>query len=137
MSIVLCLCGTIGCLISLYFTLVYYKFINADQWFLPRVCKMDEGMCQMIIHTRDAGMFGIPNFVLGLVYYLAIIFYANVSFLQQTMYINNFLLFVSRGTVILGVYLSYSLLFKVKTLCVLCFSCHILNLILMILLLSK
>ena len=133
----LIICSAIGFCISLYFTLVYYNAIQSNQWFIPPVCRMDEGTCRMIIQTPDARIFKAPNFVLGLLYYAAIILYASVSSVQQVPYVHEILSAISCGTVFLGVYLSYSLLVKLKTSCVLCFSNHLLNLILTILLFYK
>jgi uncharacterized membrane protein len=130
----LIICGILGFLISLYFTLVYYGLMKPSQWFIPPICRMDEGTCQTIIHTSDAKILGAPNFVLGLSYYITVIAYASVPFLQQTIILHRFLLAISFATIILGVYLSYSLLFKLRTTCVLCFSSHVLNLIIVMLL---
>ena len=130
------LCG-LGLSISLYFTMVYFKVMKPDQWFVPRVCRMEEGTCSFIIRTPDARIFGLPNFVLGLLYYTALIAVNIASSTQAHELLYQLLSAVSVGTVLLGVYLTYSLLFKLKTNCVLCFTSHIVNAVIMILLIIQ
>lgn len=130
-------CCCVGFLISFYFTLVYYKVIRPNQWFIPPVCRFEEGACNYIIHTPDASVLGIPNFVLGLFYYSGIIIIEYVFPEQTHEFLYQGISAVSAGVVLLGCYLSYSLIVKLKTTCVLCFTSHGLNLIIMILLINQ
>jgi len=78
-------------------------------------------------------MFGIPNFHLGILFYLGLLVLAfspdSLSGLGTVMKI------VSGLTVVAGVFLSYSLLFVIKKNCILCFTAHSINLVLFLLLL--
>jgi uncharacterized membrane protein len=136
---VMCLltaCSGLGLLISLYFNLVYYGIIGPDQWFIPRVCRMEEGVCHYIIHTSEAKALGVPNFVLGIIYYCSLIM-LNVIEIQKHELLYQIVSALSVGVVLLGGYLTYALLFKLRTNCVLCFTSHGLNFVIMILLIIR
>ena len=66
--------SSIGLLISVYFTLVYYRLIAPDSRFLPRFCTLSEGSCRTILDAPQARLFGLPNSLLGLVYYGMLLF---------------------------------------------------------------
>lgn len=122
----------LGFLISLYFTLVYHKLMPSDSRFIPKFCRLDQSSCESILNTRDAHVFGVPNFYLGLVFYAGIILASILPELMQKAYIA--LAAASGLSVAMGLFLSYSLTFRLKTRCLLCFTSHILNLLIFILL---
>jgi len=126
------LLSLMGFLISLYFVLVYHALLEPDSRLIPSFCRMEKGSCLSIIRTRDARILGIPNFHLGILYYLVL----NVlSFFPDVVNQNpGVVRIVSGGTVVVGVYLTYSLLFRIKKHCVLCYASHSINLLLFILL---
>lgn len=125
--------SSIGLLISLYFTLVYRGVLRSDSTMIPQFCRMDNESCLSIIKTREARIIGIPNFYLGILFYLAIL--AVALFPALTPYVLDSLKIASGFTVIVGIVLSYTLLFVMKKNCVLCFTAHVVNLILFVLLL--
>ena len=132
-------CGLIvsalaGLSISLYFSLVYYNIIGANQWFIPSFCRMDEETCRYVIHTSYAKLLGIPNSILGVFYYAIILFILLIDGIRSHFFINEIIIIGSIITVIASVYLAYVLLAKVKVNCVFCFTIHILNVIILILL---
>ena len=133
----LLLLSLIGFLISLYFTLVYYQRIPANYFLVPRVCRMEESNCQTVLSTRDARVFGVPNFLLGLMYYLVIFLAVLLGFAGKECDALQILLWISLFVVALGFYLGYSLIFKIKTLCPLCFASHGINAIIAFLLFLK
>lgn len=116
-----------GFLISLYFTLVYYQRIPANYFLVPRVCRMSEPNCQTVLSTRDARVFGVPNFVLGLIYYAMILLAVLSGVACRECDALPILLWISLFVAIFGLYLAYSLLFKIKILCLLCFASHGIN----------
>lgn len=130
--LILGLLSSLGLLISLYFTLVYHKVIPADVRFLPKFCRMDQSSCETILATRDARVFGVPNFSLGLVYYLTLVVAIALPELMEKAY----LLFVAAAglSVATSLFLSYALLFRWKARCILCFTSHVLNLLIFLLL---
>ncbi len=122
----LALLGLFGLLISLLFTLVYYGKMRADTPALPRICRLDNAECESLIRRSEAHLVGIPNFVVGLCFYIAIIAFALMPpgaapLLERT------LLMASGGTVTIGIFLTYVLLVRLRTNCVLCLTSHLIN----------
>ena len=123
-TLLLLLMSSIGLYVSTFFTLVYYGWIQSDAKYVPQVCRLDEGGCQRLLHHRHARLFGIPNSFLGILYYVGIILV--VTFYGDSVII-SWVTYLSWMVVAIGVYLVYSLIFIVKTPCVLCFFSHALN----------
>lgn len=60
-----------GLAASLYFTLVYYAYVAPRG--IPRAfCQKEEQTCITILRTPYARLFGLPNSVLGLGFYLLV-----------------------------------------------------------------
>ncbi len=58
-----------GCAISLYFTLIYFERVAARG--VPAVfCRREEQTCVTILRTPYARLFGVPNALLGVGFYL-------------------------------------------------------------------
>ena len=128
--LVLCLAGAV---ISSYFTGVAYHWVRPDARWIPPVCRMGEATCASIVFTPRARVFGVPNSLLGQIYYVALAAAAGGGLLAAPLPYR--LLVVASGvTVLLGVYLSYSLLFVTRVPCVLCFTSHAINGVLFVLL---
>jgi uncharacterized membrane protein len=129
MVVILILLPAIGLYISTYFTLVYYGILPPDTRWIPSVCRMEKGACQLVIRHPDAKVFGVPNSLLAICYYTSVLalglgvdFPIYVSIVEVA----------SWATVLLAVYLIYSLFFKVKVVCPLCLVSHAINLVLAI-----
>ena len=126
----------LGILISFYFTLVSYRIIEPDIRFIPRFCRMDERSCFVIIDAPDARLFGVPNALLGILYYISILVFmvtmpGNSESLQYQILVS-----ISAGTVLLGAYLVYVLFVKLRTPCPLCLISHGMNLGIFLILLA-
>jgi len=121
----------IGLYISTYFTLVYYRKIKPDTRYIPAFCHLDEDACQLVIRHRNARVFRIPNFVLGIVYYLLILL---LLLMPEFAFLQTVLLYTSWLTVALAIYLVHSLVFVVKILCPLCMAAHAVNIVISIIL---
>lgn len=120
----------VGLLISLYFTLVYHKLMPPDARFIPKFCRLDQSSCESILNNRDARVFGVPNFYLGLVFYL---FVFVASLLPELMQSAHLILVAAAGlSVATSLFLSYSLIIRIKTHCILCFASHVINLLIFI-----
>ena len=115
----------IGLLISSYFTAVAYRWMRPDSRWVPPVCRMDEQACASIVFTPQARVFGLPNSVLGQVFYFSLGLAVWRGWLGGP--VGSLFLGASVLTVGLAVYLSYSLLFVIRVRCVLCFASHIIN----------
>jgi uncharacterized membrane protein len=122
-----------GFLISLYFTGVYYGYLKSDVWWIPVFCRMEHDSCANILQTPEARIFGIPNFVLGLVFYSVLV----VTILGD---IGGFLLDLLTATalftVVLAAYLIYALRIRLKTDCVLCYAAHGINILIAMILIA-
>ena len=132
----LVLLAAFGFLISLYFTLVNYKLMAPDANFVPSSCQLSEQTCQTILSTREARVLGIPNFLLGLTYYLGMIILASFGLIHPLTWGYNALMVISLFTVLLGGYLIYSLVSKLRVVCVLCIASHVINLFIVAILYS-
>jgi len=120
------LCGT-GLWISFYFTGVSYKWFSANVKWIPQVCRLKEATCQLVLETPRAKLFGIPNSVFGIGLYTYLIFF----FLGMPLsWVVGFVAVVL--AVIRSIYLAYSLIFVTRIPCLLCFTSHLINLLLFI-----
>lgn len=135
MDLSLLVLSLIGLQIALYFALVDHKLLRPDAAWLPEVCRMDEQSCGSILATPEARVLRIPNYYLGMVYYLML---STLSFFPAG--IEEFLLelrMISGFTLFLAVVLTYSLIWKLRVLCILCFAGHTINLIIFLLLMVR
>jgi uncharacterized membrane protein len=125
----------LGAAISSYFTGVAYHWVRPDTRWVPAVCRMGEASCATIVFTPRARVFGVPNSVLGLLFYVVLAVAALTGALDAALP-RQLLLAASLGTVALGIYLTYSLLFVTRVNCVLCFTSHAINAVLFVLLVT-
>ena len=124
--------SAIGLYIAAYFTLVYYGSISANTRLMPSVCRLEERTCQTVLGTRYARVFGVPNSLLGVLYYLTVIAILLMGWTVAP--ITGVLIAVAWFTVLLGLYLAYSLFFIIRIPCPLCLTGHAINLALAVLL---
>ena len=117
----------VGLAVSSYFTGVTYGLLPADWGAIPRFCRLEERTCRQIVETREARVFGVPNSVLGVAYYLILGAVAVRGGSLPDPW-PALLLAVAWGTVVLGAYLTYRLLAVLKVPCPLCLFSHGLNL---------
>lgn len=123
----------VGLAISSYFTAVAYRWIEPDAPWVPPVCRLDEGTCARVVDTPRAKVFGLPNSLLGQLWYVALIVGVVTGAIGWPV-VGSLFLFAAMGTVALGAYLTYSLLFLTRVNCRLCFTSHALNAALLVLL---
>lgn len=121
MHAVLVLLSGIGLYISLYFTLVYYRLVDANTAFVPSLCRMDEGTCQLVIRHPDARLSGLPNSILGIGFYVLVML-VGIGVDGEVLFL--FARWIAWAAVLLAVYLVYSLFFKMKRACPLCLVSH-------------
>ena len=121
----------VGFGISSYFTGVAYHWVRPDTRWIPAFCRMGEQTCATIVFTPQARVFGVPNSVLGQLFYATLAIVAGTGGLDEPLI--RLVVFGASGvTVVLGAYLSYSLLFVTRVNCVLCFTSHAINLMLFV-----
>ena len=128
--------AVVGLGISTYFTAVAYRWMRPDTRWIPAFCRMGEQTCASIVFTPRARVFGLPNSVLGQLFYLALLAGAPLGLLDWPA---PFVLYLGASlvTVALAVYLSYSLLFITRVPCVLCFTTHGINAAIFLLLILR
>tara|TARA_B100000029_G_C17104896_1_gene789315 strand:+ start:183 stop:593 length:411 start_codon:yes stop_codon:yes gene_type:complete len=115
-----------GFVISSYVTGVAFRWVRPDARWVPPVCRMEEETCALVVFTPQARLFGPPNSVLGQLFYVALA----VAVLTGALEAEGprlVLQAVSLGTVLLGGYLTYALLFINRVHCVLCYLSHVIN----------
>jgi uncharacterized membrane protein len=132
-QVLLIVLASAGFLISLYFTGVYYGYLKSDVWWIPVFCRMEHDSCASIVQTPEARIFGVPNFVLGLVFYSVLV----VTILGDIGgFLFDLLTATALLTVVLAVYLIYALRIRLKTDCVLCYSAHGINILIAMILIA-
>lgn len=115
-----------GLLISLWFALVTYGVLPSDTRSVPQFCRMDERSCTSILHTSQARVLRVaPNAVFGAVWYGIVI---TASLLPAAPFMTAIVTAVSWFTVLLSIWLAWSLRFRLRTHCPLCYTSHLLNL---------
>lgn len=107
----------LGAGISLHFSLAYYGRVESRE--VPAaLCRREEESCVTILHTPYARLFGPPNSVLGIVFYLLT---ALVGVLALGEALPRWLwwadLTAAGLTVVLAPYLIWALLARLKTWC--------------------
>ncbi|MEK6321805.1 MAG: vitamin K epoxide reductase family protein [Acidobacteriota bacterium] len=122
----------IGLYIAAYFTLVYYGLLGANTKLMPSVCRLEEHSCKTVLGTKYARVFGVPNSLLGVLYYLIVISVLLGGWTAVP--VSTALIAVAWYTVALGVVLAYALFFIIKIPCPLCLTGHTINLTLAVLL---
>ena len=110
--------AAVGLLIASYFTAVAYRWMRPDARWIPPVCRLGE--------ATAARVFGVPNSLLGQIYYASLLAGAPAGALDEPR-LRIAWLAASLVTVGLGAYLTWSLLFVTRVACVLCFTSHAIN----------
>ena len=123
--------ASMGLLISLYFPFLNSRGTAAAFRYLPSFCRIDGQTCERILSHPDARLFGVPNYVLGLLYYVLVLV---LSFGHAHPLFVTAMRIASWITVALAAYLIYSLYYRVKVTCQMCLASHAVNLLLSILL---
>lgn len=134
----------VGLANALYFTFAYYGRIKKARWVPEILCASEGSSCVTVVQTPYARVFGVPNSVLGIIYYLLLIITAfkswlipfSVGFKGYFILVNTLQLLIVASviTVLLGFYLIYALRRKLHTHCPLCYFGHAINTTLLVLL---
>ncbi len=135
MVALLAVLSVMGFLNAGYFVLAYYG-LAAETPGIPNFCRRsDENLCLTVLKTPYARVFGPPNALLGVFFYLA---NACLAVLWSLGSLPRWLwqadLAVSGFTLLFGVYLIWALL-KLRMPCPLCYLGHAINLAIFLVLL--
>ena len=126
--------SALGFVISSYVTGVAFRWVPPDTRWGPPVCRMEEQTCALVVFTPQARLFGPPNSLLGQAFYMALPLAVLAGALDLD-WARLAIQTISLATVILGLYLTYALLFLNRVHCVLCYISHVINTALFVLLL--
>lgn len=113
-AFVLLALALLGLANSVYFTLIYYRVVNPDSAMLPRFCRLGENTCVAVVFTRYGRLFYVPNSLLGIVFYLLLIDVAISKFVTGNHHLLDYAIGASALTIVVGVYLIWALLVKLK-----------------------
>lgn len=135
----------VGLANALYFTFAYYGRIKKARWVPEILCAREGSSCVTVVQTPYARVFGVPNSLLGIIYYVAVIagavtdwsYWTNWGIHLTYIFLGPSSLIKLAGavTVVLGFYLIYALRRKLHTHCPMCYLGHAINATLFILLL--
>jgi uncharacterized membrane protein len=136
--------SVLGLADALYFTFAYYGRVRKSRWVPQVLCAREGSSCATVVQTPYGRIFGVPNSLLGIIYYVLLAFWAVagqsarlVVQVNMTSYILTFTdLLIAAGavTVLLGFYLIFALRRILHTDCPFCYAAHAINLLLLVLL---
>src|SRR5271155_3800489 len=69
----ICALSLAGMANAFYFTFAYYGRIKKARWVPAVLCAREGSSCVTVVQTPYARVFGVPNSLLGIFYYLALI----------------------------------------------------------------
>lgn len=126
-----------------YFTLAYYGRVENARWVPEILCAREGSSCVTVVKTEYARVFGWPNSLFGIGYYLVLIGWTfmpppwldamDVRIPALSFLVRFLLTAASAVTVVLGGYLVYALREKLHTDCPLCYLAHSINAVLLVL----
>jgi uncharacterized membrane protein len=116
----------IGAVNSLYFILAQYGGARAS-------CEAEMGACNTVLETPYARVFGIPNSVIGLLFYALVVVVCVVSRRTGSKVLLLYGLAASVMALPVSLYLAYALVYRLRRPCRLCFLSHAINLALVVL----
>ena len=114
LAVVLILLAILGFANALYITLVTYHLIDAGSRWVPKFCRLEEGACGSVITTRYARVFGCPNTLFGLAFYLLLLVTGFSRLTTGHFLYVGYSLVGAVASLVLGVYLVHALLVRLK-----------------------
>jgi uncharacterized membrane protein len=129
---------------ALYFTFAYYGRVKRAHWVPEVLCAREGSGCLTVVQTPYGSVFGLPNSLLGTIYYVLLIAWAiggqplamefRLGMRSYLITFGDLMLASSALTVALGFYLIFALRRILYTGCTLCYAAHGINLLLLALL---
>lgn len=129
---------------ALYFTFAYYGRVRKSRWVPQVLCAREGSSCVTVVQTRYGSVFGVPNSLLGILYYVLLAFWAvtgisarltiQINITPYVITLTDLLIAAGAGTVALGFYLIFALRRILHTDCPFCYAAHAINLLLLVLL---
>ena len=130
---------------ALYFTLAYYGRVKNSRWVPEVLCARQGSSCATVVQTPYARVFGVPNSLLGIIYYVAMLVWlpwtGAVHFQEELLWLlvgwTCALLLGGVISIVLGIYLVYALRRRLRVDCPLCYAAHAINSALLVLLILR
>jgi uncharacterized membrane protein len=119
---------------ALYFTFAHYGRIKKARWVPEILCAREGSSCVAVVQTRYARIFGVPNSLLGIVFYVAVAGWTLAGGIVAARWLVWALIAANAVAVALGFYLIYALRRILHTDCPLCYTAHAINAALLVLL---
>lgn len=135
--------GLAGLVNAFYFTFAFYGRVKKSRWVPEILCARDGSSCVTVVQTPYGRVFGVPNSLLGIFYYLAVIVWVlgGARVRDAALHLGplvvgpaSLLIAASGLTVVLGFYLIYALRRRLHVDCPLCYTAHAINATLLVLL---
>ena len=115
---------------SFYFYSVYKGKLADQQWWIPPFLHMTSDTCTSVIDSNYGRHFGIANAAVGTPFFLS---YAMLLILAGMNMIPKVIpLYIGVITIIAGIYLVFGMV-RIRTHCRICYTVHLINLIIFIL----
>ena len=131
---------------ALYFTFAYYGRVQKSRWVPQILCAREDSSCVTVVRTRYGSVFGIPNSLLGIVYYGLLVLWAvagqsagvrfQIGMTSFYVTFSDLLIAAAVVTVVLGFYLIFALRQILHTDCPFCYAAHAINLLVLLLLIA-
>ncbi|HJM68554.1 MAG TPA: vitamin K epoxide reductase family protein [Candidatus Babeliales bacterium] len=115
--------AVVGIILCLYGFAIEQK-VGKDKRYKP-VCDLSAGIsCSKAIKSKYGKFFGVSNTLVGMVYYLTIVFLQYFNLSALTFYLT---LFGACASIVLA----FILYVRIKTLCLLCTTAYVINFVLL------
>ncbi|MGE0009541.1 MAG: vitamin K epoxide reductase family protein [Candidatus Babeliales bacterium] len=124
MLCVIALLAVLGLSISLYSFWVDRKLLH-DATYKPMCDLSDKVSCSKPFSTPYSEVLGISNTVISIIFYTSMFWLAMGCF-SRSLFLGALI------SVVASIYLAYLLFFKIKSLCLICVSLYIVNILLLI-----
>ena len=133
----------VGLADAFYFTVAYYGRSGPARWMPEILCPREGSSCVTVVRTPYARVFGVPNSLLGMLYYLAVLVWVLLAPRHSSSPDNFYRAFEMAGVLLLGAslfaavfgfYLVHALRRVLHTHCPLCYAAHAVNIMLLVLL---
>jgi uncharacterized membrane protein len=131
---------------ALYFTFAYYGRVRQSRWVPQVLCAREGSSCVTVVRTPYGSVFGVPNSLLGIIYYVLLMVWAmawqsaslsvRIGMMSYSITLTDLLIAVASVTVALGFYLVFALRRILNTDCPLCYAAHAINLTVLVLLIA-
>lgn len=131
---------------ALYFTFAYYGRVRQSRWVPQVLCAREGSSCVTVVRTPYGSVFGIPNSLLGIIYYAMLVVWAidwqsaaltlRIGMTSYSITFADLLIAAASFTVVLGFYLVFALRRILHTHCPLCYAAHAINLVVLALLIA-